>query len=273
MESDAGGQGEELSAAVVEASQPFVGRWDRLVSRTNWEKGRIVHEWREALVAADAPVQEYSDEAWSRLVGFVTPQHIGRLRRTFARFFETYESYEGLFWSHFNAAVDWNDAELWLEGAVQNGWSVNAMRRERWDKLGRPADGEPQAGDVVPAEVDEDAAVALGATTEVRDPKEFDGEASSRRYDEADFGDEDETAARENGEPHAEEPALATGEAELAAVRPFENLAAFPADLQEAFESFKLAILHHKLSAWQAVSATDVVAALRALEQMALAPS
>lgn len=49
------------------ASQPFVGQWNQLVSTTNWEKGRIILDWREALIEAQAPAVEYSDEAWSRL--------------------------------------------------------------------------------------------------------------------------------------------------------------------------------------------------------------
>ena len=64
------------------ASEPFLGRWGLLVSQTNWEKGKIIAEWREALIAAGAAPHEYADEAWSRLVGQVTPQHVGRLRRT-----------------------------------------------------------------------------------------------------------------------------------------------------------------------------------------------
>jgi hypothetical protein len=268
-----GGAAIEFNVTAIETSQPFVGRWDRLVSSTNWEKGRIIHEWREALVVADAPVQEYSDEAWSKLVGNVTPQHVGRLRRTFQRFFQGYESYAGLYWSHFHAALDWNDAELWLEGAAQNGWSVSAMRRERWEKLGAVAADEPRADEIVTAEVDEDVdpnTTASGKTTEVRDPREFDGEGSNGpRYDEPDFGDEGPDAALENGEPHAEEPPFETEPAS----RPFENLAALPADLHEAFESFKLAILHHKLKEWSEVAVTDVVAALRALETLATTAS
>ena len=49
-------------------SAPFVGAWQALVSQTNWEKGKIILDWREALVAAGAPVKEYSDEAWATLV-------------------------------------------------------------------------------------------------------------------------------------------------------------------------------------------------------------
>jgi hypothetical protein len=255
-----------------QASQTFVGQWDRLVSRTNWDKGRIIAQWRDALVAAAAPSAEFSDDAWSKLVGGVTPQHVGRLRRTYQRFFEHTETYPTLFWSHFHAAVDWNDAELWLEGAKLNDWSVAQMRRKRWEQMGK-IDAEPQAGEVVAAETDEDFdPQAAGATTEVRDPAEFDGEtADGPRHEGSDFGDEDGATALDDGETTGgDEAPFDVGPAPQ---RPFENLAALPADLHEAVESFKLAILHHKLSGWTEVTPQDVVAHLRALEQLAVAPS
>ena len=46
---------EALSTVVVEAAAEYVGRWNRLVSTTNWEKGRIVSEWREALRTGRRP--------------------------------------------------------------------------------------------------------------------------------------------------------------------------------------------------------------------------
>src|SRR5690242_18588727 len=105
---------QEISLA-DETSQEFLGRWTRLVSTTNWEKGRIIHQWREALVVAEAPVELYSDEAWAARVNNVSGQHVGRLRRAFERFGSVYENYSGLFWSHFQAALEWDDAEMWLE--------------------------------------------------------------------------------------------------------------------------------------------------------------
>src|SRR5262249_3070691 len=101
-----------LSDSLIEASQPYVGRWSRVISTTKWEQGRRIVEWREALVAQEVPVSEYSDEAWSRLVGGVTGQHVGRLRRVYQRFGASQEKYPGLYWSHFQAALDWNDAEM-----------------------------------------------------------------------------------------------------------------------------------------------------------------
>ena len=57
------------------------------------------------------------------------------------------------------------------------------------------------------------------------------------------------------------------------ALRPFENLPHLPADLREAFDSFKLAIVHHRVAGWQEVSLEDVLATLDALRQFALAPA
>ena len=52
-----------------DTSQTFIGQWNRLISTTNWEKGRIVHEWRGALMESGAGATDHSDEAWSQMVG------------------------------------------------------------------------------------------------------------------------------------------------------------------------------------------------------------
>jgi hypothetical protein len=136
------------------ASQPYVGRWNTLVSTTNWEKGRIINEWRAALVEAGAPPREYADEAWARRVGAVTGQHVGRLRRVYERFGLVYREYPRLYWSHFYAALEWDDAEMYLEGAVQSGWTVAQMRRRRWEAMGAVEGEKPRDGDIVVALLD-----------------------------------------------------------------------------------------------------------------------
>jgi hypothetical protein len=59
----------------------------------------------------------------------------------------------------------------------------------------------------------------------------------------------------------------------VALIRPFENLPDLPTDLAEAFDSFKLAILHHKTDGWEHVAAGDVLHALDALKALVTAPS
>jgi hypothetical protein len=256
------------SALVDQASEQFLGQWRHLVSTTNWEKGRIIHEWREALRAGDAPGSEYSDDAWSRRVGNVTPQHVGRLRRVFEQFYEVRESYPGLFWSHFQAALDWDDAPMWLEGAVVNGWSIADMRRKRFETLGEVMEegshgaaeptGEPWDDD---AEPDGGSDVVGGLMDTVHSPE---GEAVEEEDAAFDHGQFDDDAPADAGEPQA--PGVE-------ARRPFADLPPLPPDVNDAFEAYKLCIVRHKLAGWQEISRDDMVASLDSLRQLALQPA
>ena len=254
--------------ATIEASQPFVGRWNHLVSTTNWEKGRIIAQWRSALEEQQLPIADFSDEAWARLVGGVTGQHVGRLRRVFQRFGQGHEQFAGLYWSHFQAALDWADAEMWLEGAVQNGWSVSAMRRTRWETLGSLPEQTPRPEDVVANETDEDFEPARNETPstitgkydEVRGPNLSEG---------PDFGDGDSAPSRAAGEMTVP----ADYAASEAPVRPFADLPPLPDDVADAFEQFKLVILRHKAERWSDIARDDLLACLDSLKQLALAPA
>lgn len=268
------------SLAVEEAGREFLGQWNRLVSSTNWEKGRIIANWRQALAASGAPAVDYSDEAWSRHVGNVSGQHVGRLRRVYERFGPVRNDYPGLFWSHFQAGLDWTDAEMWLEGAVQNKWSISQMRYQRWEVLGSPAGQQPQDDEVVSAELDEDA-------TEPSQPPSDDltsdrvgvvrDLAGGPDYSQGpDFGDDPSSSppsgAALAGTPFDADPSLYAGAGQGAdPVRPFAQLPELPDDLASALESFKLAILRHKLAGWTEVPREDVLASLEALKQLAVA--
>ena len=249
---------------IEEASTEFLGRWNQLVSTTNWEKGRIISGWRLRLIESEAPAQTYSDEAWSRRVGNVSGQHAGRLRRVWDRFGDAHQQYEGLYWSHFQAAVDWDDAEMYLEGAVQSRWSVAQMRAQRWEAIGSPADEEPREQDVAADEYDEDAPGVDSADVDDL----ADGVESSKDSEQADeFASESIEAAQ--GAPFDDpgEPIEEADSAEpTAPVRPFEDLPPLPDDLNEAFEALKIAIVSHKLSEWQDVSRDEVLAHLDGLK-------
>lgn len=244
---------------------PFVGQWRQLISTTNWEKGRIIQKWREAMEAAEADEADFTDEAWSVIVGSVTPQHVGRLRRVYVRFQDTFEEYQGLYWSHFCAAIDWEDAEMWLEGAVQNSWSVSQMRKQRWETLGSVAADEPQASDIVASEPAEESIT------------EFDEDAASVDPQILDEAAVELVNPTVSDETEASDPSLAVFSSEeesfVPPVKPFAALAELPDDLATAFEDFKLAVLHHKMSGWKEISQSDVLGAIDSLRALALAPS
>lgn len=263
-----------ITPDVAEASASFIGRWNRLVSTTNWEKGRIITQWRESIIAEGCPATASSDETWARLVGGVTGQHVGRLRRTWQRFGATWEQYTGLYWSHFQAALDWDDAEMWLEGAARESWSVSQMRGQRWDTMDEVARKTSDVSDEpVTGELDEDFESADDK------PKAKEGlsnyeEAGSRPLPEGpDFGDEDSPTKEKSARNESGDAATEPTEKSVALVKPFEDLPELPEDVHDAFDQMKLAILRHKSSGWTDFSQASMLQVLESLKQLALAPS
>ncbi len=251
---------------LAELAEPFVGQWNKLISTTNWEKGRIISEWREALIESGVDATQYSDEAWSRRVGGVTAPHVGRLRRVYDRFGSTYKTYDDVYWSHFLAALDWDDAPMWLEGASKESWSVSNMREKRWQETGAVESNRPTNSEIVEVDLDED--VTLPAQGGGRE-KDYDGDssgiASGPIYEAPDFGDEEELSSMANAagvdaEPNAEVP--------KPTVQPFVGLPKLPDDLTDAIESLKLAVLRHKTSGWNDTTSDDVQQYLDAMGVM-----
>ena len=265
---------DNLPAAVLTKSEPFVGRWNRLVSTTNWEKGRIICQWRDSLIEEGAAPAEYADESWAQLVGGVSGQHVGRLRRVYQRFGTTQEKFAGLFWSHFQAALDWTDAEMWLEGAVQSSWSVARMRRQRWETLGRVESEQPRETDVVAEEAEGDYEPAREGGQSRETITGTYAEVQGPRAEGPDFGDEEEAARSPrsaSGDDRAGDVEYSPPPIEL--VQPFAALPELPDDVAEAFEAFKLALLRHKTEGWSQLSRDDALQVLEALRALILAPS
>jgi len=264
------GSDEEL----VELQQPFVGQWNSLISTTNWEKGRIISQWREALVEAGAPITEYSDEAWASRVGGVTSPHVGRLRRVHDRFGNDAETYPTLYWSHFLAALDWDDSALWLQGAVEEKWSISGMREQRWKANGALESDRPGGSQIIEVDLDEDApdadmnlgtAPAQGGSSTRDYDGDTDGVASGPAYEAPDFGEETELAAMPEGN-HMNDANQADGgggigtasEATPSLMQPFAGLPKLPDDLADVIESLKLSILRHKSAGFEDVDPNDI---------------
>ena len=263
-----------------ELSIDSVGRWNRLISRTNWEKGDVIHRWRTQLREAGLPNSAYSDEAWSLRVNNVSPQHVGRLRRVFERFGTTNEQYPLLYWSHFQAVLDWDDAEMWLEGANLNQWSVAAMRQKRWETLGAPADMKPKDKDIIHAELDEDVSpandsqVILEGTESRIEPAEKnrkspdDADLDTIPFDLHDLQDDKPDKKGKKTVETGDLEVLTDGEALTKLSATIKNL---PSDLSEAFEQLKIAILNHKLSGWKEIDKEHILTCLAAMRTVVLA--
>ncbi|MAT72935.1 MAG: hypothetical protein CMJ58_25925 [Planctomycetaceae bacterium] len=270
-------------STAAEAGQQFVGQWNTLISTTNWEKGRIICQWREALQAEGAAVTEYSDEAWANLVGGVTSQHVGRLRRVSQRFGDSIEQYDGLYWSHFQAAIDWDDAEMWLEGAIHNGWSVSQMRGKRWETTGAAGEAPPEDDAAVangfaaegitldePRDAGADDEAATSTVQEIDSPEA--GSAAKSKDKPAASDEDDDEAPFDDGTTAEAGPESAPATAKEKRTRLPVEVDELPDDLAEAFEQFKLAIIAHRREGWSETTPELVVECLDALKQLAEAP-
>ncbi len=254
---------------IAEIALPYIGLWNRLISTTNWEKGRIVSDWRDALIESGAKSQQYSDEAWANRVGGVTAPHVGRLRRVHDRFVSSYETYDGLYWSHFLAALDWDDAPLWLEGASKESWSVSQMRDQRWQALGAVESDRPLSGEIVVVDTDEDVVLPAQGGGRTREYGDEPGAASGPAPERPDFGDEDElTAVGGSSEATAASTFDQPTADESSTVQPFAGLPELPDDLSDAIESLKLAVLRHKTASWADTTSETVQKYLDAVSIM-----
>jgi len=241
-----------------------------LVSQTNWEKGSVILSWRNDLIAAGLPNTAYSDEAWARRVGNVTPQHVGKLRRVAERFGEKSNDFTGLYWSHFNTALDWDDAELWLEGAVQNGWSVAQMRAQRWETLGGTDEQRPSEGDIFVSDIDEEL-------YRQAPPDRIEGrsvEIGRADLDAAPVAPSDSSAqplqkkeqSKKDRAKQTESHGNVSSTRELLML--LKDISKFPADLADPLELLKVAILNQKLAGWKSVSAEQVRQSLDSLKML-----
>ena len=258
---------DDQSRELGERSEPFLGKWSRLVSTTNWDKGAIIADWQQEMAKSELPKRCYSDEAWSQLVGGATPQHIGRLRRTYHRFGHVYREYEGLFWSHFYAALDWDDAEMWLEGSLQNRWSVSQMRKKRWETMGSRPEDEPRVEQIVVSEIEEESHALAEPGKASMDDREY---IEGPRAEDPDFGDQP------TGHLDSQEVTTADGDSDAptaAKIRPFESFADLPSDIQSATNAYKVAIIKHKADGWKEISLDDLRSLLDALKALATSAS
>ena len=251
---------EELDS--IEApSRPFIGSWQSLVSQTNWEKGKIIFEWRQQLQTEQVSPRLFSDPTWSRLVGEVSPQHVGRLRRTWEKFQADYSSYEGLYWSHFFAALEWNDAEMWLEGAVQNKWSVSQMRHQRWETMGKVKDEEPLSNVVTDVAEEGLGAIApasqSGETAYQDDPSAIQGPLREG----PDFGEEPNATTTTTS---AEE--LSGGWSDRVDLEAI--LADVTDDIEKPFRDLREAIISARDDDWKSVKRIDVIALVNELKML-----
>ena len=244
-------------------SDQYCQQWDKLVSTTNWTKGKIICQWREKLQATGFSAHHYSDEAWSRRVGNVTPQHTGRLRKVFVRFGTVQEEYPKLYWSHFLSALDWETPEIWLEGAQRNRWSVSEMRNMQSTTMRQVETTEMQEDDILLANLTDHVVQPIAGANRPSGLPES-GPASSAT-------DAFKDTESESGlESH---PANQTAVSPLVAAKE-DSMAIddLPRDFRRVFSRLETMIRKHQASGWESVKPKTLLLQLEKLKALINSP-
>lgn len=113
------------SAVVTEDTESaLIARAQSALSHCNWEVGECAAQWTKRFARGR------TDADFAALVG-LSPDQVYQRRRVWETFGDVCESYSNLKWSHFYAAVNWDDASECLQWAQDVQAGVAEMRAWR----------------------------------------------------------------------------------------------------------------------------------------------
>lgn len=157
-------------ADVKVTEDQLIQRAQAALSRCNWEIGDCAAQWTKRFARGR------TDADFGALIGLSGDQVYQR-RRVWETFHDVYERYSELKWSHFYAALNWDDAAECLQWAQDMSATVAEMkawrRAQHGEDLSAPSEESPAALSGVEM-------LTVGAGV-VRDPDSFDGQNGERR--------------------------------------------------------------------------------------------
>ncbi|MEZ6056326.1 MAG: hypothetical protein R3C01_06435 [Planctomycetaceae bacterium] len=107
-----------------ESEEQLIERAQRALSSCNWEIGECASKWTQR------HAKGRTDADFGSLIGLSGDQVYQR-RRVWEGFADVYENYAGLRWSHFYAALNWDDAAECLQWSSEMGATVAEMKAWR----------------------------------------------------------------------------------------------------------------------------------------------
>jgi hypothetical protein len=151
------------SGDLVESEQELISRAQVAVSQCNWVVGDCAHTWTQKYARGR------TDGDFAALLG-LTADQVYQRRRVWETFADVHAAYPSLKWSHFYAALNWDDAPECLQWADENQSTVAEMKAWR-----RALRGEDLTVDAIEDDWGAPPAIAFVPSegVPVRDPREF----------------------------------------------------------------------------------------------------
>uniref|UniRef100_A0A7C4LJ62 Uncharacterized protein n=1 Tax=Schlesneria paludicola TaxID=360056 RepID=A0A7C4LJ62_9PLAN len=149
------------AAVKSETEAELVARAQTAISHCAWEVGECAALWTRRFARGR------TDADFAQLIG-LSPDQVYQRRRVWETFSDVYRSFPALKWSHFYAALTWDDAAECLQWAQDAGATVAEMRAwrraQRGEDLSCPQDEPPEwmASDGVPVRIPQDVTASSG---------------------------------------------------------------------------------------------------------------
>lgn len=113
----------------TESEAALIQRVKESISRNNWTIGECASQWTARYAKGR------TDDDFGAAVG-MTGDQVYQRRRVHDRFRGVSDTYRNLSWSHFYAALTWDDAEACLDWACENYATVSEMKAWRTAQTG-----------------------------------------------------------------------------------------------------------------------------------------
>ncbi len=161
---------------ITESEEELISRAQLAVSQCNWSVGECAAKWTQKYARGR------TDADFAALLG-LSPDQIFQRRRVWETFADVHATYPTLKWSHFYAALNWDDAPECLQWADENQSTVAEMKAWR-----RALRGEDLTVDAA----NDEWGVAYVPTeaVAVKDPAEFEDSERRGRTGRGDAGSE-----------------------------------------------------------------------------------
>jgi hypothetical protein len=159
---------------ITESEEELISRAQLAVSQCNWSVGECAVKWTQKYARGR------TDADFAALLG-LSPDQIFQRRRVWETFADVHATYPSLKWSHFYAALNWDDAPECLQWADENQSTVAEMKAWR-----RALRGEDLTIDA--ANDEWGVAYVPSEAVAVKDPAEFEDSERRGRTGRADAG-------------------------------------------------------------------------------------
>lgn len=130
-----------MADTMHESEEQLIERAQRALSSCNWEIGECASQWTKR------HAKGRTDADFGSLIGLSGDQVFQR-RRVWETFADVHQNYEGLRWSHFYAAINWDDAAECFQWSVEMGATVAEMkawrRAQHGEDLSTASNGEDE---------------------------------------------------------------------------------------------------------------------------------